>query len=109
MRGNGQSSTWYIARRGVRGGLRVASRGAPVADNPRLWLERFPQPLSSDYLSPVHNVAAGFSSAIVSWNAQAPDGAWLDVQLRARLGDRWTTWYDMGHWSTDYTSAIGVR
>lgn len=80
------------------------ARGEPVSNNPRLWLERFPQPLSSDYLSPVQNVAAGFSTAVVSWNAQVPAGAWLDVQLRARLGDRWSAWYDMGHWSTDYTS-----
>lgn len=51
------------------------------------------------FTSAVHEVAGGFSSAIASWNVSTSDGGWIEVQLRARVGDRWTRWYEMGHWS----------
>jgi len=74
---------------------------AAIAASAAVWVLRFPQPLSQDYESQIHAVSTGFSSAIASWNAQTSDGSWIEVGLRARLGVRWTAWYQMGHWSAD--------
>lgn len=41
-----------------------------------------------------------FDEAIPSWNALTPDRAWLEVRLRLRLDDGWTTWYTLGRWGT---------
>jgi hypothetical protein len=66
-----------------------------------LTLLRFPGGSSSDYRSDVHTTAQPFTSAIVSWNVQTPGGSWIETQLRARVSGRWTSWYDVGHWSRD--------
>jgi hypothetical protein len=51
------------------------------------------------YTSAVHEVPGGFRSAIASWNVSTDGGGWIEVALRARVGARWTNWYQMGHWS----------
>ncbi|MGE5139378.1 MAG: peptidase C39 family protein [Rudaea sp.] len=38
--------------------------------------------------------------AIASWNAQTPDGTWIETELQAKIGDRWTKWYSMGTWAS---------
>jgi hypothetical protein len=50
---------------------------------------------------PVVTAAFPFSEAVPSWNASTPAGSWLEVQLRARIGSRWTAWYNMGVWASD--------
>jgi hypothetical protein len=40
-----------------------------------------------------------FTQAIVSWEASVPDGTWIEVRARARVGGRWTRDYVMGIWS----------
>src|SRR5215472_14022857 len=52
-----------------------------------------------EFTSAVHDVPGGFSSAIASWNVTTPPGGWIAVQMRARVGSRWTGWYEMGHWA----------
>ena len=52
-------------------------------------------------LSPVVTSGFGFSQAIASWNADTPAGAWIEVQIRARLAGRWTRWYNLGVWAAD--------
>ncbi|MBV8171180.1 MAG: peptidase C39 family protein [Candidatus Eremiobacteraeota bacterium] len=47
------------------------------------------------------DVAGGFKTAVVSYNVRTPGGSSVDVRLRARVGARWTRWYDMGSWSAD--------
>src|SRR6266508_717861 len=37
-----------------------------------------------------------FTEAIASWNADTPAGTWIETQIRARLGSRWTKWYNLG-------------
>jgi hypothetical protein len=74
---------------------------AAVAASAAVWVMRFPQPLDHDFESHIHAVPMGFTSAIASWNAQTPHGSWIEVAMRARLGSRWTAWYEMGHWSAD--------
>jgi hypothetical protein len=72
---------------------------AAIAASAAVWVLRFPQPLAHDYESQVHAIPSGFNSAIASWNAHADGGSWIEVALRARFGARWTSWYEMGHWS----------
>jgi hypothetical protein len=45
--------------------------------------------------------AFAFKQAIVSWNVSTPAGSWVEIQMRARLGQRWTKWYNMGVWASD--------
>jgi hypothetical protein len=40
-----------------------------------------------------------FTQAIVSWEASAPDGTWIEVRARALVDGRWTRNYVMGVWS----------
>ncbi len=54
-----------------------------------------------EYTTPVREVTGGFTSAIASWNLSTSHGQWIAVQMRARVGGRWTRWYEMGHWSAD--------
>ncbi len=42
-----------------------------------------------------------FTEAIASWNAAMPAGTWLETQIRARIGARWTAWYSLGVWASD--------
>ncbi len=42
-----------------------------------------------------------FKEAVASWNAATPAGSWMETQLRAKVGDRWTKWYNMGVWAAD--------
>ncbi len=42
-----------------------------------------------------------FDRAIVSWNGLTPTGTWLELSVRARIGSRWTTYYQLAKWSTD--------
>ncbi|MDQ6767740.1 MAG: peptidase C39 family protein [Candidatus Eremiobacteraeota bacterium] len=63
-----------------------------------LTIVGFPRGQSHDVLSAVH-AARPFTTAVASWNVQTPKGSWIETQLRARIGERWTSWYDVGHWS----------
>jgi hypothetical protein len=49
------------------------------------------------YTGPV--VARTFKQAIISWQANTPQGTWIEVELRTRVGDTWTKWYSMGVWN----------
>jgi hypothetical protein len=49
------------------------------------------------YTGPV--VERTFKQAVISWQANAPQGTWIEVELRARAGTTWTTWYSLGVWN----------
>ena len=49
--------------------------------------------------------AFAFTKAIASWNVDTPPGSWTETLLRARIGGRWTKWYNLGIWAAD-TSTI---
>ena len=51
-------------------------------------------------LSPVVETQASFRDAIASWNADTPAGAWIELDLRARIAGRWTDDYVMGVWTS---------
>lgn len=40
-----------------------------------------------------------FRSCVPSWNADAPDGSWLELSLRVRSGGRWGGWKSLGPWA----------
>lgn len=51
---------------------------------------------SGTVTSSVLQPPAPFTSVVPSWNAVVPAGSALGFQVRARLGGRWSRWYDMG-------------
>ena len=51
--------------------------------------------------SPEVAVAFPFKEAIPSWNAATPAGSWVETQVRARVGGRWTRWYNLGVWAAE--------
>ncbi len=51
--------------------------------------------------SPVITPGFGATEAIPSWNAATPPGTWLEAQVRAQVGNHWTTWYNLGVWAAD--------
>ena len=46
----------------------------------------------------------GFTEAIASWNADTPDGTWIETQIQAEISGRWTKWYSLGIWADDYNT-----
>jgi hypothetical protein len=50
---------------------------------------------------PIVEVPPGFTEAVASWNADTPPGTWVETQVRARFGDRWSKWYSLGIWDDD--------
>ena len=64
-----------------------------------LTLLRIPDGQTGDFISEPHDTGAPFRTAVASWNVRTPGGSWIEAQLRAWVGDRWTSWYAMGNWS----------
>jgi hypothetical protein len=54
-------------------------------------------------LGPEQIAPVPFSAAIPSWSAETPPGSWIEVQLRARLGGRWTDFYRIARWDDQAT------
>ena len=52
-------------------------------------------------VGPIVEVKYPFENVVPSWNATTPPGSRFAIDLRARIGDRWTRWFGMGHWSGD--------
>jgi hypothetical protein len=42
-----------------------------------------------------------YQEAIASWNASTPGDSWVEVQFRAKYGERWSKWYVLGIWASD--------
>jgi hypothetical protein len=55
-------------------------------------------------VSPVMTTAFNFKEAITSWNATTPVGTWIEVQIAAQYGTRWSKWYTYGVWAADYST-----
>ncbi|WP_327322230.1 peptidase C39 family protein [Streptomyces sp. NBC_01210] len=52
------------------------------------------------WTSPVHRSRVPATEAIASWNAHAPAGTWLQVELRGKYSDTaWSPWFVMGRWA----------
>lgn len=51
--------------------------------------------------SPVIRPAAAWDELVLSWNAEAPSGTWLEFEARALSGQHATRYYALGVWSED--------
>jgi hypothetical protein len=60
--------------------------------------------LVGEATSPIIDVSS-FTEAIASWNAATPAGTWVETQIRADVGSRWTKWYVLGIWAADTGTA----
>jgi hypothetical protein len=56
--------------------------------------------LVGEALGPATATPFAFTEAIASWNADTPDGAWIETMIRAKVGGRWTKWYNLGVWAS---------
>jgi hypothetical protein len=54
--------------------------------------------------SPEITTPFNYTEAIASWNASTPAGSWVEIQFRARYGTRWSKWYILGIWASDYST-----
>ena len=61
--------------------------------------------LVGEATSPETPANFAFTEAIASWNASTPPGTWIETQMRAQLGGRWTKWYSLGIWAGE-TSTV---
>jgi hypothetical protein len=57
--------------------------------------------LVGEATSPEVGTSLAWKEAIASWNAATPPGTWVEMQMRARFGARWTKWYNLGIWAAD--------
>lgn len=55
-------------------------------------------------ISPEIPTGFNYTDAIASWNASTPAGTWVEIQFRARYGTRWSKWYILGIWASDYST-----
>jgi hypothetical protein len=55
-------------------------------------------------ISPAIPASFNFAEAIASWNASTPLGSWVEVQFRVQFGSRWSKWYVLGIWASDYST-----
>ncbi|MDX3057402.1 peptidase C39 family protein [Streptomyces sp. NE06-03E] len=56
------------------------------------------------WTSPVHRLAVPATEVIASWNAHAPKGTWIQIELRGGYTDGTDTpWYVMGRWASGDT------
>jgi len=60
--------------------------------------------LVGEAIGPVTATSFGFFEAISSWNASTPAGTWIESQIRAQIDGRWTKWYNLGIWASDYST-----
>ncbi|WP_329114251.1 peptidase C39 family protein [Streptomyces sp. NBC_01465] len=52
------------------------------------------------WTSPVHRSHVPATEVIASWNAHAPAGTWIQIELQGTYSDKTTTpWYVMGRWA----------
>ena len=54
--------------------------------------------------SPEISTTFNFQEAIASWNAVTPAGTWVEIQFRAQFNGRWSKWYVLGIWASDYST-----
>ena len=55
-------------------------------------------------ISPEIPTPFAYKEAIASWNASTPAGSWVEVQFRAQYSGRWSKWYVLGIWASDYST-----
>jgi hypothetical protein len=108
-----QFATWATAGAALDSGALVLDPGTAVTENDPFGPGGYNEGtfynggsyLVGEATSPVVPTSFAFSEAIASWNADTPDGTWIETLMRAEVGGRWTKWYNLGVWASD-TSTI---
>ncbi len=67
----------------------------------RLGSADAPADTTGEYISPVREADFPFNNAVLSWNADAPPGTSLRLELRIRDDAGWSGWYAMGEWGPE--------
>jgi hypothetical protein len=80
-------------------GARAASDPAGAYNNKNYY--NGGQYFVGEATSPEISTPFNYTEAIASWNASTPAGTWIEVQLRAQYGARWSKWYVLGIWASD--------
>lgn len=83
--GSGDAANLVLNRNALTQGSDTSGR----YNNGAYWYGRYTGPV----------VGRTFTQAIISWQANAPQSTWIDVELRARTGGVWTKWYSLGVWN----------
>jgi hypothetical protein len=68
-------------------------------DDSSRWSEETLSPGIITKTSPVITTDFPARECICSWNVVSGFNGWTEIFLRARILDKWTTWYRMGVWS----------
>ena len=56
---------------------------------------------SGSWTSPDTPLSFGFNELVASWNANTPDGTWIQVEMQPKMLDgHWAKWYILGRWSS---------
>jgi uncharacterized protein YvpB len=51
-------------------------------------------------IGPEIRVSFKFKEVVASWNADTPDGTWVEVRARVCFDTRWSEWYNLGIWAS---------
>lgn len=54
-----------------------------------------------EWVSAPQSVDFDFTELVASWQADTPDGGWIEVAARVGTADGWSKWYCLADWSTD--------
>jgi Peptidase_C39 like family len=53
------------------------------------------------WTSGVTNLSFDYNELVSSWNAQTPNGTWIQVEVQPQINDgHWAKWYILGRWSS---------
>ncbi|MFI0715620.1 peptidase C39 family protein [Streptomyces inhibens] len=90
---------------GARPGVRIA-RPAGTVDYKDPHTGRTASWEYATWTSPVHTLKVPATEVVASWNAHAPAGTWITVELRGTYTDGGRTpWYVMGRWTAGDSEA----
>lgn len=56
--------------------------------------------LYGTWVSPVYTTNVAWLWSVPSWEADTPDGTWIQVELRALQSGVWTKYYNLGIWAS---------
>lgn len=88
-----QATLWRLSGpEGFKAGTLESLRLSPMG------LELKPGARRGSFTSPIQETEP-FSEAVVSWNADAPEGAGLRVEARVKVNGEWTGWAALFRWS----------
>ncbi len=96
---DGAFRSWDLSGCSIRNGRPTLDPSAP-SGSPRSGDDGLPGAfIVGEATSPELAPDFPFRSCVPSWNADAPDGSWLEASLRVRSGGRWSGWKSLGPWA----------